>query len=296
MRGGAFIFPTQTVDGVRVMRKAFAKAVLFGGALAASFGQPVSAGFHHRVVGTYPCAIITPSPNVYGDGYAIAPCPPNPVPRGCWLGRHLGFGHFGRLAWGGYGCGRGYGACGVGGCDTCGDGSCGAAGCDGGNCDVGSQGSAATTSSERVTNEKIISDRPAGDAPVGEAAPDPVPDKSTSVSRGSAFRLTGMKQNHAGAVDFNKGVTAFRTRQLNDALASFEAAIAAEPDNAVYQYYLAMTLFGLSGPEAGQEALSRAVELEQQEPIADWGKRMEREQGRGRAWVEKARRDAGITK
>lgn len=145
-------------------------------------------------------------------------------------------------------------------------------------------------------NEKVISDRPVGGEPAAEAAPDPVPDKSTSISRGSAFRLTGMKQSQPGAVDFNKGVAAFRTRQLNDALASFEAAIAAESDNALYQYYLAMTLFGLSGAEAGQEALTRAVELEQQQPIADWGKRMEREQGRGRAWVEKARRDAGITK
>jgi tetratricopeptide (TPR) repeat protein len=145
-------------------------------------------------------------------------------------------------------------------------------------------------------NEKVISDRPVGSEPAGEPAPDPVPDKSTRVSRGSAFRLTGMKQSHAGAVDFNKGVASLRSRELNNALALFEAAIAAEPDNALYQYYLAMTLFGLSGAEAGQEALVRAVALEQQQPIADWGKRMEREQGRGRAWVEKARRDAGITK
>jgi len=282
-----FHFSGPLVDGVRVMQKAFAKAVLFGGALAMSFGPAIEAGFHHRVVGTYPCAVITPSPSIYGGGYAIAPCPPNPVPRGCWLTRHLGFGHFGRLAGGGYGGGCGDGSCGAGGCDSC----------SGGNCDIGSTASSAPIDpSERVMNEKVISDRPVGGEPAGEPAPDPVPDKSTSVSRGSAFRLTGMKQSHAGAADFNRGVASFRSRELNDALASFEAAIVAESDNAIYQYYLAMTLFGLSGAEAGQAALARAIELEQQQPIADWGKRMEREQGRGRIWVEKARRDAGITK
>jgi tetratricopeptide (TPR) repeat protein len=189
-----------------------------------------------------------------------------------------------------------HGHCGGNACDSDGCDSCGTGNCD---TDGATSDGPGNTASDRVMNEKVISDRPVDSEPAGESAgpaPEPVPDKSTSHARGSAFRLTGMKQDRPGLVEFNKGVASYRARELNEALAAFEAAIAAEPDVAIYHYYLAMTLFGLSGAEAGQEALGRAVELEQREPITDWGKRMQREQGRARAWVEKARRDAGIVK
>jgi len=295
------------------MRKALAKVLALSSALAAAVGTPAQAGFHHRV-GTYPCAVVTPSPSIYGAGYAVAPCPPNPVP-GCWLARHLCPWHFSNCAGyvayvgGTYGCGEygyglhargyyrargfGYGA----GCNGCG----GAAGCDScgaGGCEtsVGGEASAATPSGERITNEKVISDVPAAGEPASEAPPAPSPDQGVQAPRDSAFRLTGLKQDQPGVAEFNRGVGLYRSRQLNEALAAFEAAIALEDNNAMYHYYLAMTLFGLNGAEAGQEELNRAVVLEEQAPIADWGKRMQREQGRVRAWVEKARRDAGLVK
>ncbi len=78
------------------------------------------------------------------------------------------------------------------------------------------------------------------------------------------------------------------------AVQSFEAAAAAEPQNAMYHYYRALALYNLSGAEAAGEWLQQAVELEREQPVPNWGRRMERVQGRPRLWIEQARRDAGL--
>src|SRR5262245_25195190 len=53
-----------------------------------------------------------------------------------------------------------------------------------------------------------------------------------------------------------------------------------QPDNAVYYYYyLALTFYELHGEDAGMDVPQQAVQLERREPIANWGKRMERVQG-----------------
>jgi hypothetical protein len=258
-----------TVAGIRAMRKVLAQALLLPGAVVGVLASQAEAGFHHRPVNTYPCMIVTPSPSVYGPGFAIAPCPPNiPPGRGGFFGHH--------------GWGYRYGANGYGGSGACGT-------CGNGVASADEASTAVPATSDRITNEKVISDQPAGD-------PEPAPpqDKEARAPGRVHFRLTGMRQD--GSAEFKKGLTAFRAKTFSEALGSFESAIAIEPDNALYHYYQAMTLFNLNGPEAGQESLSRAVALEQEQPITDWGKRLEREQGRARAWVEKARRDAGITK
>jgi tetratricopeptide (TPR) repeat protein len=87
-----------------------------------------------------------------------------------------------------------------------------------------------------------------------------------------------------------------RSGATAEALQAFETAANAEPTNALYRYHLALALYDLSRTEAAQEALSTAVNLERDEPIADWGKRMERVQGRGRVWVERARTAAGLVR
>lgn len=99
-----------------------------------------------------------------------------------------------------------------------------------------------------------------------------------------------------GSAAFAKGMTAFRSRSLTEAVGSFETAAAAEPNNAIYQYHLALALYDLNGAEVASDALQRAVALEQREPIENWGKRMERIQGRSRAWIEAARREAGLVR
>jgi thioredoxin-like negative regulator of GroEL len=85
-----------------------------------------------------------------------------------------------------------------------------------------------------------------------------------------------------------------RDGATTEALQAFETATNAEPTNALYQYHLALALYDLARTEAAQQALATAVNLERDEPIAGWGKRMERIQGRSRVWVERARIAAGL--
>jgi hypothetical protein len=83
---------------------------------------------------------------------------------------------------------------------------------------------------------------------------------------------------------------------MREALGDFEVAASAEPNNALYHYYRALTMYDVAGAEAAQEALQRAVDAESREPVKNWGKRMERVQGRGRLWIEMARRNAGLVR
>ncbi|MGD9719851.1 MAG: hypothetical protein AB7O59_01385 [Pirellulales bacterium] len=182
----------------------------------------------------------------------------------------------------GSGCGACYSDCGGcgGSCDGCGS-SCGVGGCSG--CEGG----------ETVTGDggNVIYDGPAP-----EAAPAPAADTSAAVRR-PLIMLAGMRQTEAdGSMDFERGLDAYRRGSMNDAARDFEAASAAEPNNALYHYYRALAMHDLYGPEAATDARQQAVEAELQQPISGWGKRMERVQGRARVWIEKARRDAGIVR
>ena len=83
---------------------------------------------------------------------------------------------------------------------------------------------------------------------------------------------------------------------MSDAAAAFSAAVTAEPENAVYQYHLALAEYDVHGAEAAADTLAKAVEAERAAPVKDWGRRMERVQGKNRVWVEKARREAGLVR
>ncbi len=83
---------------------------------------------------------------------------------------------------------------------------------------------------------------------------------------------------------------------MDNALGAFDLAVAAEPENALYRYYRALALFDLNDNEAANEALQQAIAAERDQPIAQWGKRMERVQGRGRVWIEEARRAADLVR
>jgi hypothetical protein len=196
------------------------------------------------------------------------------------------FGCYGDCGYGdcGYGdCGGCYAGCGdCGGCGSdCGDGGCSDCG-NGGVVDGGTEGG------------EILYDGP---APADEGTPTTTTtDPSASVRR-PLIMLAGMRSQQAdGSGEFEKGVNAYRSGSLNDASQAFDAAASAEPDNALYHYYRALTMHDLYGAEAAEEARQLAVEAERREPIKGWGKRMERVQGRARVWIEKARRDAGLVK
>jgi hypothetical protein len=55
-----------------------------------------------------------------------------------------------------------------------------------------------------------------------------------------------------------------------------------------------LAYYNVAGEEAANQWLAQAVELERQAPIANFGRSMERVQGRARLWLEQARRDAGL--
>ena len=278
--------------------------------------------FHHVVR----ARCIAYYPGLYSFGCCgCPPCPPPPYTypcvyrypkfcghfKSCWNGRLLcatgcrrgglcgfgcGYGCFGCGVGGcaprGYGycggCGTGCGACGSS-CGACGDGSCGTGGCDscgGGNCQIGGGASAGRS---YQTDEKVLYDGP---APGPEQNPAPEPDPSAGIMR-SPFHLASSAQRD-GSNDFARGLRAYWDNNMTDALRSFEAAAAAEPHNALYHYYRALALYNLSGAEAAGEWLQQAVELEREAPVANWGRRMERVQGRPRLWLEQARQNADL--
>jgi tetratricopeptide (TPR) repeat protein len=183
--------------------------------------------------------------------------------------------------------------------DACGS-ACGLAGCGG-----YSQASDAEwhPSGTQVlgagSNEEVIYDGPAPgstiyEGPASDNGETTYPDEARSNSR-TSFRLVS-NAHQDGSAAFQKGMTSFRSHVLAEALGSFETAVAAEPDNAMYHYYLALTLYDLHGADVAGEVLQQAVALERREPIVNWGKRMERVQGRARSWIESARRDVGLVR
>lgn len=253
---------------------------------------------------------------------------------GCYDGRvqcgqrRCGFGH-GQRSWrhfAGLGCGLGYGlcgsrccgsaacgygycggscaslSCGAGGCDS---GSCGGSGCVDGNCGGGSSSGSTSSSGSGVPSgsfqsgdERILYDGPAENAPqINNSAPpspSPEPDSSTSVLR-NRFRLASNTEPQGeGLNDFNRGVRAYWDGNMSTALEGFENAVNAEPRNPLYAYYRALAMYNLQGADAANDWLAQAVELERDKPVAGWGKRMERVQGRARLWLEQARANAGI--
>jgi hypothetical protein len=121
-------------------------------------------------------------------------------------------------------------------------------------------------------------------------------DQSAAVHR-PLIMLAGLRNDGAdGSADFERGLSAYRSGSMNDAARQFEAASAAEPDNALFHYYRALAMYDLYGAEAAVEAREQAIQAELRQPVAGWGKRMERVQGRARLWIEQGRRDAGLVK
>ena len=291
------------------MYRSIALAAVLSSAMIAAGSGTANAGFHHRAkayagycypayAACAPCMVIAGgcgTRDCFG-GYTIAPCLAPPVRHGCCLNHRAkkaarrGYGSCGGSCGTGcgdcYGCNGGCGGCGDGACGgNCGDGACG--GCSSG-CAAGCSG---CTSGQQGGGDVIYDGPAAADQP----APPPVPTNEASLKGNAQYRLVSQAAA-SGAADFDKGLASYRARSFANALQAFEAAATAEPDNAMYQYYRALTLFDLNGAEAGSEALQQAVELEKRDAVPQWGKRMERVQGRGRLWIEKARREAGLVR
>ncbi len=268
------------------MRKAVLVAMILSSGLLTALSQRADAGWHHAAksyaFGYCPCYLVpgcVNAPGYWACGSAA-----------CYKGRahHCCLRHHARVC-----VKRHRGYCGYGGA-YCGTGSCGYASC-GGGCSSGAGGCSVSgqvlTSGQTTGSEEVIYDGPAANAPPSAS----FRTQGAQNLPNSQYRLVSDKRID-GSAAFDKGLNAFRSHSLTDAAGSFDMAVAAEPGNAVYWYYRALTLFDLGNGDAAGEALQKAVSLEQDQPIENWGKRMERVQGRNRNWVENARRSAGLVR
>jgi hypothetical protein len=89
---------------------------------------------------------------------------------------------------------------------------------------------------------------------------------------------------------FQVGLDDFRQGRWEPAAARFQDALDVAPWNAKYAYYQAVALHLAGRGYEASRALTIAVELEKQTPITDWGKSMQRVQGRPRIWLEDTRK------
>jgi hypothetical protein len=255
---------------------------------------------------------VTCSPGYGGGGCFARHCAKKAYRRG-----YSGWGTGCGLGWGGCGYGGcapcGYRSCGYGGCcascgDSCGSGcyggscgdggcvsgGCGSGGCVGGNSGGGTSVGAPATGAPVQSDEKVLYDGPAESAPTNNAPPEPQADPSASLNR-NVFQLTSqISQQRDGSTDFARGLRAYADNNMTQALEAFEAAGQAEPQNAIYSYYKALAMYNLQGADAANEWLAQAVQLERDNPISQWGRKMERVQGRARLWVEQARAAGGV--
>jgi hypothetical protein len=209
---------------------------------------------------------------------------------GCHLKHHFKHACCLRRQCGG-GCGSG---CGIasGGCDSCGSSSSAGCGCtsvsDGGAQALQTSGQEINSTSGIELNSTIISDRPAEPA---SGAVEPTQIHETSHRQATPYRLVS-EERQDGSGAFDRGMGLLRSRSLTEAVGAFDMAAKAEPNNPLYRYFLALTIYDLNGGDS----LTQAIELERQSPVSGWGKKMERVQGKSRNWIEKARRDAGLVR
>ena len=278
------------------MNKAVLLAVVLSGSILAGFSNHAEAGWHHGAKGYYGSSC---GPYCFIPGVVSAP--------GCWVcnpywtGKthvhHCCRGHKARVCVkthqhrnrGSYCCAS---TCGLG-SYGCRDGGCGSCGCDG--CSVGGIGWSSVRqvhTSDTEGGGEVIYD---GATNGTETSSEPVQVTEARNSKSSRYHLVSNARSD-GSIAFDKGLIAFRSRSLSSAIGDFDSALSAEPTNAMYHYYRALALYDRDGADAASDALRQAVQLERDQPITNWGKRMERVQGRNRLWVEDARRAAGLVR
>jgi hypothetical protein len=151
-----------------------------------------------------------------------------------------------------------------------------------------------------------VIETPAPPAIRGESVPPAPPMESApTTTRQTMFRISDGAPPAApaaaahpgpGAASFNRGLSSYRGGSYTEAMQHFASAVRAEPANPLYRYHQALAMFEISGADAARETLDEALRLEREQPISGWGRQMERIQGRARAWVETARREAGLSR
>jgi hypothetical protein len=87
----------------------------------------------------------------------------------------------------------------------------------------------------------------------------------------------------------NHGIQEFYDRRYRNALNALESVRAADPNEALAVYFLALIRRRMGQNDHAARELAHAVRLERFRRVERWGARMERIQGRERFWIEEAR-------
>lgn len=88
---------------------------------------------------------------------------------------------------------------------------------------------------------------------------------------------------------FGDGLHKFWSRRYQDAIGRFQAARKVDPTNPAYVYFLALAYKRSGQKDLAETALAEAIELEAGYRVSNWGKMMERVQGKERVWLEDAK-------
>ena len=130
-------------------------------------------------------------------------------------------------------------------------------------------------------------------------APAEIPEPE-AVAASAALRLASLTRtetNAETAVDrFASGLTHYRNGNYQAAMEAFEAALNADSSNAKYAYFSALAQREIGQTQRADWFLALGLQLEQTEPIANWGRVMERVQGQGRIWLENARSQGRVVR
>ncbi len=81
----------------------------------------------------------------------------------------------------------------------------------------------------------------------------------------------------------------YRASRYDKAMSAFQTAAENDSRNALYYYLLAMTHYELRQFGEAENMAQKAIRLEQDGPIENWGSRLSRYQGHPRLWVEQRR-------
>ncbi len=132
---------------------------------------------------------------------------------------------------------------------------------------------------------------------VDSEAPAEVPEPPT-VAASASLRLASLTQTQTdeqtAADRFAAGLAHYRTGSYQAAMEAFEAALNADAKNAKYAYFSALTQREVGQLQRADWFLALGLQLEQAEPIANWGRVMQRVQGQGRIWMETARSQGSV--
>jgi hypothetical protein len=223
--------------------------------------------------------------------------------HGCgkWGGGGCGWGGHGCGKWGGGGCGKwGGGGCGWGGhgCGKWGGGGCGCGnkgtwihggkwgGCGCGKwfghgcgCDLGCDDCTSVNGGHNAVPAK---------GPVPTPAP---PQAEESTANGPMLFRSVLHEQSVNPT-FAQGWQAYRSGNYGEALETLSDVAASDPRNAAAHYGLALAQLEHGDQSSADSTLARAAAIETEQPVAGFGRLMERVQGQRRVWLEAARQQA----